>query len=162
MTREEKIQRLNHFCGQVPCCDGCPIYSGERSKGCVNFGDRTDAELDVNLLTIGIDPATDENLPDPQEDPDGAFPPYEDLSVEELAEITADNVNHPQHYELPGGLECFDVMLATHGKEAMESYCLVNAFKYLFRCKRKNGNEDVEKARWYLNKWHELREGAEE
>ena len=26
-----------------------------------------------------------------------------------------DNVNHPAHYKLPGGIECFDVLLATQG-----------------------------------------------
>lgn len=70
-----------------------------------------------------------------------------------------DNVNHPQHYELPGGIECFDVIVATQGVEAAKSFCLCNAMKYLFRNRRKNGSEDIEKARWYLNKHHELEEG---
>lgn len=67
-----------------------------------------------------------------------------------------DNVNHPQHYELPGGLECFDVIVATQGVEAAKHFCLCNAMKYLFRSQRKNGAEDIEKARWYLNKHHDL------
>lgn len=70
-----------------------------------------------------------------------------------------DNVNHPQHYELPGGLECFDVIVATQGVEAAKHFCLCNAMKYLFRSQRKNGDEDIEKARWYLNKYHDLKEG---
>lgn len=88
-------------------------------------------------------------------------------SDEELAEtvklITSysppakpDNVNHPHHYELPGGLECFDVIVATQGVEAAKHFCLCNAMKYLFRSQRKNGAEDIEKARWYLNKHHDL------
>ena len=67
---------------------------------------------------------------------------------------TIDNVNHPPHYE--GKTECIDVMVQTQGVEAVMSFCLCNAFKYLFRHKRKNGIEDVRKARWYLDKYLEL------
>ena len=73
-----------------------------------------------------------------------------------------DNVNHPQHYKLPGGIECFDVMLAVFGVEAMKLFCIVNAFKYLFRHKRKNGLEDIKKARWYIDKRIELEEKQHE
>lgn len=72
-----------------------------------------------------------------------------------------DNVNHPKHYELPGGLECFDVLIATQGKEAAQHFCLCNAMKYLFRQGRKNGREDIEKARWYLDKYLELTKEGE-
>lgn len=72
-----------------------------------------------------------------------------------------DNVNHPQHYELPGGIECIDVLLATQGKEAVQAFCLCNAIKYLYRHKRKNGIEDIKKARWYINKYLELEGGSD-
>lgn len=62
-----------------------------------------------------------------------------------------DNVNHPTHYT--GKFECIEVMLETQGKEV----CICNAFKYLYRHKNKNGDEDIEKAIWYLNKYLELR-----
>ena len=75
---------------------------------------------------------------------------------------TPDNVNHPQHYALPGGIECFDVMLAVFGVEAMKLYCVINAFKYLFRFRRKNGLEDIKKARWYLDKRIALEEQTDE
>ena len=65
-----------------------------------------------------------------------------------------DNVNHPSHYV--GNTECIDVMEQTQGIEAVMSFCLCNAFKYLFRHKRKNGIEDVRKARWYLDKYLEF------
>lgn len=67
-----------------------------------------------------------------------------------------DNVNHPAHYELPGGIECFDVLLATQGLDAVKSFCICNAMKYLFRRNRKNGDEDVKKAAWYITKYIEL------
>ena len=66
-----------------------------------------------------------------------------------------DNVNHPSHYET-GKVECIDVMLETQGIEAVKSFCLCNAFKYLYRHRNKNGREDIAKAIWYLNKYMEL------
>ena len=74
--------------------------------------------------------------------------------------VGVDNVNHPAHYELPGGIECFDVLLATQGVEAVKSFCICNAMKYLFRRNRKNGDEDVKKAEWYIAKYIELTKEA--
>lgn len=56
-----------------------------------------------------------------------------------------DNVNHPAHYET-GKFECIEVMLETQGVEAILNFCQCNAFKYLYRAKRKNGLEDMKKA----------------
>lgn len=69
-----------------------------------------------------------------------------------------DNVYHPSHYET-GQFECIDVMVETQGVKSVKNFCLCNAFKYLYRTKRKNGVEDVKKAAWYLNKYIELEEG---
>lgn len=69
--------------------------------------------------------------------------------------MVADNVNHPAHYET-GKFECIEVMTEVMGKEAVADFCLCNAFKYLYRTKRKNGVEDIEKAQWYINKYLEL------
>lgn len=69
--------------------------------------------------------------------------------------MVADNVNHPAHYET-GKFECIEVMIEVMGKEAVADFCLCNAFKYLYRTKRKNGVEDIEKAQWYINKYLEL------
>lgn len=66
-------------------------------------------------------------------------------------------INHPTHYET-GEFECIDVMLETQGKKVVQGFCIGNAFKYLYRHNRKNGTEDIEKARWYLNKYLELEE----
>jgi len=74
------------------------------------------------------------------------------------SEVTPDNVNHPAHYET-GKFECIDVMVETQGEEAVKAYCLCAAFKYLYRHRRKNGLEDIKKARWYLDKYVELEEG---
>lgn len=65
-----------------------------------------------------------------------------------------DNVNHPSHYD--GEIECIDAMIQTQGVEVVKGFCIVNAFKYLWRWKNKNGVEDVKKAKWYLDKFLEL------
>ena len=74
---------------------------------------------------------------------------------------TIDSINHPQHYEI-NGMECIDVLLATQGKEAVKSFCICNAIKYLYRWKNKNGAEDIKKANWYINKFLELEKELEE
>ena len=66
-------------------------------------------------------------------------------------------VTHPSHYT-QGGIECIDAMEAAYGKKAVEVFCLLNAFKYLWRTEHKNGKEDLEKAMWYLKKRLELME----
>ena len=67
-----------------------------------------------------------------------------------------DPVNHPSHYET-GKFECIEVMKEVFGEESVKAFCLLNAFKYLYRCKRKNNKtEDIKKANWYINKYLEL------
>lgn len=63
----------------------------------------------------------------------------------------ADNVNHPAHYTA-GSIECIEALeAATTGLAGVEAFCTANAIKYLWRWKRKNGAEDLNKAIWYIN-----------
>ena len=71
--------------------------------------------------------------------------------------LTGDNVNHPSHYET-GKFECFDVMKEALGDDSVKDFCIANAFKYIYRHKRKNGVEDIKKAKWYIDKYLELEE----
>lgn len=65
-------------------------------------------------------------------------------------------VKHPEHYKT-GKFECIDVMVDVYGKEATKDFCLLNAFKYLWRCKNKGKEiEDIKKAKFYLEKYLEL------
>lgn len=66
-----------------------------------------------------------------------------------------ENVNHPEHYNSEY-YECIDVMLDVYGRDAIMKFCIVNAFKYIWRAEKKNGIEDVRKAIWYLNKYIEI------
>jgi hypothetical protein len=73
-------------------------------------------------------------------------------AVNEVGEdVKPDPVNRPAHYT-SGGIECIDAMQAAFGAEAVKDFCLCNAFKYLWRHRSKNGVEDLNKARWYLNR----------
>lgn len=67
----------------------------------------------------------------------------------------ADSVNHPTHYET-GEFECIDVMIETQGVDAVKSFCVCNALKYIYRHKEKGGDEDLRKAEWYLKKYFDL------
>lgn len=75
---------------------------------------------------------------------------------ENAEDAEREEIDHPAHYE--GKYECIDVMLDTMGPEDVKGFCLCNAFKYLWRCKKKHETpeEDVEKAVWYLQKYLEL------
>lgn len=58
-----------------------------------------------------------------------------------------DNVKSPKHYKLEGlDIESIDVVKAILGKEGFKSFCHGNALKYLFRCNKKNGLEDLKKS----------------
>lgn len=63
-----------------------------------------------------------------------------------------DNVNHPEHYRNIAGVEAIDILNDVvkdlPGKQAA---MLWNAMKYLFRFQKKNGVEDLKKARNYLD-----------
>lgn len=80
-----------------------------------------------------------------------------------------DNVNHPSHYT-GGTVECIDALeAATVDLQGIEAVCTANAIKYLWRWKKKNGVEDLEKARWYIDKlidhntaWYRLNDKAYE
>ncbi len=74
--------------------------------------------------------------------------------------MSEEKVNHPDHYN-SGEYECIDVMVDVFGVEATENFCLLNAFKYLWRADHKNGLEDIKKGDWYLKKIIEL-EGSNE
>jgi hypothetical protein len=72
----------------------------------------------------------------------------------------SDNVNHPEHYTA-GKVECIDAIeSATTGLDGAEAYNTGQIIKYIWRWKRKNGTEDLQKASWYLNRLIEQQEVA--
>lgn len=64
-----------------------------------------------------------------------------------------DNINSPNHYVSDNGIEVFDVQEAfIHELKGMEASYWCNIVKYILRFQRKNGVEDLKKARYYLDK----------
>ena len=67
-----------------------------------------------------------------------------------------ETINHPKHYDT-GKFECIDVMVEVFGIEATQNFCVLNAFKYLYRSDHKGKKlEDIKKADWYLNEYIKL------
>ncbi len=69
-------------------------------------------------------------------------------------EIKYDNVNHPEHYQMSGGLEVIDVIESAIESinDPVEAVCLANVIKYCLRYRFKGGLESLKKARWYLDR----------
>lgn len=60
-------------------------------------------------------------------------------------------VSHPSHYQSSSGLECIDVIkAATEKLTGIEAVDTAQVIKYIWRWKEKNGKQDLEKAKWYL------------
>lgn len=69
---------------------------------------------------------------------------------------------NPTHYKR-GKFETIDVILdITQHLDGDEGYLVGNIIKYLSRYDAKNGQEDVEKARWYARKLSQLLKEKEE
>ena len=76
--------------------------------------------------------------------------------------MSEDVVNHPKHYELSGGLECYDVIRATQGRVLTAGFCEGTVKKYMFRAHRKGETlEDHKRAKWYLDRLIALEEKLE-
>lgn len=73
-----------------------------------------------------------------------------------------DKVNHPRHYDLPGGGQAIDVINDMLDDTEIEGYYKGNIIKYIARYKGKGGAESLKKARWYLDKLIALKETQEE
>ena len=64
-----------------------------------------------------------------------------------------DNIISPNHYVSDNGIEVFDVQEAfIHELKGMSASYWCNIVKYILRFQRKNGVEDLKKARYYLEK----------
>ena len=77
---------------------------------------------------------------------------YADL-WEEGKEVLSEETNpiRPNHYK-SCSIECIDAMILAFGVDAVAEFCIINAFKYIWRYKDKNGLEDLNKAEYYIDK----------
>lgn len=65
-----------------------------------------------------------------------------------------DNVNHPNHYQ--GDIETVDYIKDKLTDEEFRGFVKGNVLKYVSREGLKNGDEDLKKSNWYLNKLIEV------
>lgn len=72
----------------------------------------------------------------------------------------SDAVNKPAHYN-QGSIECIDAMKIVLTQEEFRGYLKGNVFKYLWREKDKNGNEDIRKGKSYYDSLIELIDASE-
>lgn len=69
-----------------------------------------------------------------------------------MPEYAEDTVNHPSHYNY-GDIEVINfIEQVTKHYNPNVAYHIGNAIKYLARSPHKNGKEDIEKARWYIER----------
>ena len=62
-----------------------------------------------------------------------------------------DFVNRPPHYT-KGKIETIDKIKDSMTPEEFRGFCKGNLIKYVWRERRKGGNESLEKAQWYVNR----------
>lgn len=65
-----------------------------------------------------------------------------------------EKVNHPSHYKRPGRKECIIEMEDRYGTGYVAIFCLMSAYKYLYRAGEKDGEaaeDDIAKAKWYID-----------
>lgn len=83
---------------------------------------------------------------------------FEPKKVEEYSKSIAlratdndstDPVNHPNHYEMVGPFESFDIIVESLGIDGARLFCQGNIIKYQTRYREKNGEEDLKKRHWY-------------
>ena len=60
------------------------------------------------------------------------------------------NVDHPEHYNA-SEIECIDAIRAALTPEEFRGFCKGNVMKYSWREKHKGGDEDLRKAKDYIN-----------
>ena len=160
MTIDEKKKLLEGFCENRDDCVSCPLKD-ELDTDCINFFECSDDAVEKAYnLVFGGESEKIRNCRDCQYyDLDEAFLPCRECKnyncFKMANPVQREEINHPDRYA-GGKFECIDVMLDVFGADAVKHFCILNAFKYVWRAEKKNGIEDIKKAVWYLNKYIEL------
>ena len=137
MTIDEKKKVLEGFCENRDDCVNCPLKDRD-DIDCCNFFECSDdvVEKAYNLVFGG----ESEKI----------------TNFDTIANpVQREEINHPDRYA-GGKFECIDVMLDVFGADAVKHFCILNAFKYVWRAEKKNGVEDIKKAIWYLIEYIKL------
>lgn len=148
MTIEEKAKAIKKYCNGTSCIK-CPLHNIERST-CFNEYKLHPNEVERNYnLIFGSDETVEDNTV-------GNSSHYADKVVWLTNSICEckDPVNHPSHYTA-GGVECIDAITAALCKyeDPVDAWLAGQVIKYLWRAPLKGKyKEDIEKARFYLNR----------
>lgn len=71
------------------------------------------------------------------------------------------DVINPNHYQRDG-MECIDAIeAAVQNLSGVEAYATGSAIKYLWRWKEKGGKDDLNKAKWFIQKMVDALEDQE-
>ena len=140
MTIDDKREALKQMCRSYDACfEGCPLWEHVSGTNIHCREEASDEEVERNYEIMME---------------------AEKMAVVRRRPATTQDAINPSHYK-QAGAECIDVILETQGVEATKGFCLCNAMKYLYRHNAKNGDEDIKKAKWYLDKYLEIAEKKE-
>lgn len=149
MDKTELRRKMDELCkGYGESCTGCPSWDLPVCQKAEDALTAKDYEDGIKVLEGYEKSKVGESAADASKVPLHA--------TEEPTQGSGyDVVSKPKHYASTS-IECIDAMIETQGVEAVKAFCVCNAFKYLWRHNFKNGDEDIKKASWYLNKAVEL------
>ena len=161
MTNRDKFNKMNNselasiliWTGATDRCKFC-CYTRERCLGKSCF-ESIKMWLSAPCSNKPDNPPA-ENVAEPQQEAPAERNPDKTM----INNATADNVNHPAHYNRDGAMECIREMVVIFGYEATINFCNLNAWKYRYRSSEKNGAEDMAKSDWYVKKADELKAEA--
>lgn len=72
------------------------------------------------------------------------------------------SIDHPPHYaDSFGGVECIEAIESSMSLEEFKGFLKGNVQKYVWRYSKKNGVEDLKKAKWYLERLISIKEFEE-
>lgn len=77
---------------------------------------------------------------------------WDQVRKDHPAILREENVYQPSHYTHATGAECIDIMTQLYGKQRVEEWAEITAFKYQWRNGSKEGNsseQDKMKSVWY-------------
>ena len=143
---EEYVKRKGYAAGEI-------VSTGQIMFRCWYEDPGTPLELleDGNavpmpqLIALAICEQISRELLNKREDHNQCSPPW-------LQKEHADMVQRPNHY-LKNGYECWDtIAVIISDLPPVEAYNVGNIIKYLWRYPKKNGLEDLKKARQYLDR----------
>lgn len=121
--------------------------NGKQMKVIVNNGKQPTSVYWVDDTTIGFDNGSRVFIP---KDYNTKF-----QSNDVQQRKSNDTVNHPSHYNY-GDIETIDfIEQVTQHYNPNVAYHIGNAIKYLSRSPHKNGKEDIQKAKWYIERAYE-------